>query len=184
MFRATNSSILRSTFWLCTAVGTMHRHCCQQQSTNKMQQPFRLLIVLNQPYMFRATNSPILRSNFWLYIQLFYLQPTLLPTAVNQQDATNVSLINRFKSALRVSGDKFAHPQEHYLTVYSFWYNAPTLLPTVVSVHCTKNCRYSQKVLLRMGEFKKINKRKSCCILLVVYIVCLHYVCWYFWVQD
>ena len=39
---------------------------------------------------------------------------------------------------------------------------------------------YSQNVLLRMGEFvarnmlgsfKKINKRKSCCILLVVYNV-------------
>ena len=35
-----------------------------------MQQLFRLLIYLNQPYMFRATNSPILRSTFWLYIQL------------------------------------------------------------------------------------------------------------------
>jgi len=35
-----------------------------------MQQLFRLLIFLIQPYMFRATNSPILRSNFWLCIQL------------------------------------------------------------------------------------------------------------------
>ena len=33
-----------------------------------MQQLFRLLIFLIQPYMFRATNSPILRSTFWLYI--------------------------------------------------------------------------------------------------------------------
>ena len=39
-------------------------------TSNKMQQLFRLLIFLNQPYMFRATNSPILRSNFGLYIQL------------------------------------------------------------------------------------------------------------------
>ena len=39
-------------------------------ATNKMQQLFRLLIFLNQPYMFRATNSHILRSNFWLYMQL------------------------------------------------------------------------------------------------------------------
>ena len=38
--------------------------------------------------------------------------------------------------------------------IYSFWYNAPTLLLTAaVSVHCTKICIYSQKVLLRMGEF-------------------------------
>ena len=40
------------------------------QTTNKMQQLFRLLIFLNQPYMFRAKNSPILRSTFGLYIQL------------------------------------------------------------------------------------------------------------------
>jgi len=29
-----------------------------------MQQPFRLLIFLKQPYMFRGTNSPIPRSTF------------------------------------------------------------------------------------------------------------------------
>jgi len=37
----------------------------------------------------------------------------------NQQDETNLSFINIFKSALYVSGDKFAHPQEHFLTVYT-----------------------------------------------------------------
>ena len=37
----------------------------------------------------------------------------------NQQDATNFSFINIFNSALHVSGDKFAHPQEHFLTVYT-----------------------------------------------------------------
>ena len=37
----------------------------------------------------------------------------------NQQDATTFSFINLFKSALHVSGDKFAHPQEHFLTVYT-----------------------------------------------------------------
>ena len=35
-----------------------------------MQQHFRLLIFLNQPYMFRASNSPILRRNFWLFVRL------------------------------------------------------------------------------------------------------------------
>jgi len=35
----------------------------------------------------------------------------------NQKDATNFSFINLFNSALRVSGDKFAHPQELFLTV-------------------------------------------------------------------
>jgi hypothetical protein len=35
-----------------------------------------------------------------------------------------------FNSALHVSGDSFAHPQEHFNCIYSFWYNAPTLLAT------------------------------------------------------
>ena len=37
----------------------------------------------------------------------------------NQQDATTFSFINLFNSALHVSGDKFAHPQEHFLIVYT-----------------------------------------------------------------
>ena len=99
-----------------------------------MQQLFRLLIFLIQPYMFRATNSSILRSTFRLYIQLL-IQCT--DTAADQWSAAG-------------------------------------------SVPCTKSCIYSQNVLLRMDEFparniqgriKKINKRKSCCIFLVAYIV-------------
>ena len=35
----------------------------------------------------------------------------------NQQDATTFSLINLFKSALHVSGEKLAHPQKHFLNV-------------------------------------------------------------------
>ena len=34
----------------------------------------------------------------------------------NQQDATTFSFINLFNSALHVSGDKFAHSQERFLT--------------------------------------------------------------------
>ena len=37
----------------------------------------------------------------------------------NQQDATAFSVIDLFNSALHVSGDKFFHPQEHFLTVYT-----------------------------------------------------------------
>jgi hypothetical protein len=37
----------------------------------------------------------------------------------NQEDATNFSLLNLFNSALNISGEKFAHPKEHILTVYS-----------------------------------------------------------------
>ena len=69
----------------------------------------------------------------------------------NQQDAITFSFINLFKSALYVSGDKFAHPQEHLLTVYTAF--GVMHRSAAVSVHCTKSCIYSQKVLLRMGEF-------------------------------
>jgi len=47
----------------------------QQGATN-----FRLLIFLIQPYMLRATNSPILRSTFWLIYSFWYNAVTLLPT--------------------------------------------------------------------------------------------------------
>ena len=45
-----------------------------------MQQLFRLLIFLNQPYVFRATKSPILRSTFFYIYSFWYNAPTLLPT--------------------------------------------------------------------------------------------------------
>ena len=51
---------------VCNILRTLQR--CKQPT--KMQQLFRLLIFLIQPYMFRATNSPILRSTLWLYIHL------------------------------------------------------------------------------------------------------------------
>ena len=73
----------------------------------------------------------------------------------NQQDATTFSFINLFNLTLHISGDKFAHPQEHFLTVYTVFgtMHRHCCRPAAVSVHCTKNCIYSQKVLLRMGEF-------------------------------
>jgi len=37
----------------------------------------------------------------------------------NQQDATTFSFINLFNSALHVLGDKFVHPQEHFLAIYT-----------------------------------------------------------------
>ena len=53
----------------------------------------------------------------------------------NQRDATTFSFTNLFNSALHVSGDKFAHPHELFFDyIYSFWYNAPTLLPIGSSV--------------------------------------------------
>ena len=62
------------------------------------------------------------------------------------------SFINLFNSTLHVSGDKFAHPQEQVFfdCIYSFWYNAPTLLPTGALY---QKLYIVKKVLLRMGEF-------------------------------
>jgi hypothetical protein len=114
-----------------------------------MQNLFRLLIFLSQPYGFRATNSPILRSTFWLYIQLLVQCTDTDSDRCHGWDGTPVPSQPWHRSAAE-------------------------------AVHCTKSCIYSQKVLLRMGEFvarnmlgwfEKINKRKSCCIFLVIYIV-------------
>ena len=81
----------------------------------------------------------------------------------NQQDAKTFSFINLFKSALHFSGDKFAHPQEHFLTVYTafgtmhrHWHRS-----AAVSVYCTKRSIYGQKVLLRMGEFCRPKLERS-----------------------
>jgi len=76
----------------------------------------------------------------------------------NQQDATTFSFINLFKSALHVSDEKFAHPQEHLLTVYTAFVTMqfpaqPWHRSAAVTVHGTKSCIYTQKVLLRMDEF-------------------------------
>ena len=66
-----------------------------------------------------------------------------------------IPFIDIFKSALHVSGDKLAHPQEHFLTVYTAFgtMRRYCCLPAAISARCTKICIYSQKVFLRMGEF-------------------------------
>ena len=52
-------------------------------------------------------------------MQLLVQRTELLPTG------EKVEIQSEPKSALHVSGDKLAHLQEHFLTIYSFWYNAP-----------------------------------------------------------
>ena len=63
--------------------------------------------------------------------------------------------IDLFKLPLHVSGYKLVHLQEHFLTVYTTFGTMYRYccLPAVISVHCTKGCIYSQKVLLKMDEF-------------------------------
>jgi len=60
-----------------------------------------------------------------------------------------IPFIDLFKSAVHVSGDKLAHPQEHFWLIYSFWYNAPILMhdrSAAISVHyicvCVCVCMY------------------------------------------
>ena len=66
----------------------------------------------------------------------------------NQQDAKTFSFINLFNSALHVSGDKFAHPQEHFFDcIYSFWYNAPTLLPAGATVEMELTFHLNERVV-------------------------------------
>ena len=64
-----------------------------------MQQLFRLLIFLIQPYMFRATNSPILRNTFCLYIQLL---AQCTDTAADRCHGCTKSCIYRQKVFLRM----------------------------------------------------------------------------------
>ena len=54
----------------------------------------------------------------------------------NQRVATAFEFINLFNSALHVSGNKFAHPQEPFLTVCTAF--GTMHRSAAVSVHCTK----------------------------------------------
>ena len=58
-------------------------------------------------------------AHICLVLLWLYESPIMYNDVNNQQDAATFSFINLFKSALHVSGDKFAHPQEHFLTVYT-----------------------------------------------------------------
>ena len=62
--------------------------------------------------------------------------------------------IDLFKSALHDLGDKLAHHQEHFLTVYTAFGTMyrqccrpvpPWHRSAALSAHCTKSCIYSQK---------------------------------------
>ena len=98
---------------------------------------------------------------------------TSLQTTNNMQHLFRLSVF--FKSDQHISGDKFAYSQEHFLTVYTAF--GTMHRHCCRPVHCTKSCINSQKVLLRMGVFvvrntlgwfKNNDKRKRCCMLLVV----------------
>ena len=66
-----------------------------------------------------------------------------------------IPFIDLFKSALHVSGDTLARPQEHFLIIYTAFgaLHRYCCRPAAFSVLCTESCIYSHKVLRRMGEF-------------------------------
>jgi hypothetical protein len=97
---------------------------------------------------------------FFSYLQGVSIQTDVCSCENNQQDAL-YTLIYYFKSPLRVSGDVFAHHQEHFtvFTVsgsefkldYSPVLSHPRHQPAATLVNTTRYCKYSQ-VLLMMGE--------------------------------
>jgi len=72
----------------------------------------------------------------------------------NQQDATTFLFINLFNSSLHISGDIFANPQEHFLTLHTAfvtmhrhcclpvprlrwnWHSISTVLPVLQQCRC------------------------------------------------
>jgi hypothetical protein len=156
------------------------------------------LIFLIQPYMFRAKNSPILRSTFWLYIHLLVQCSDTAADRCHGWDGTNL-----FNSALHVSGDKFAHPQEHFLSLYAafgtmhrhccrpvprlrwnsmeFHLNSSTgrqqcryIVPK--AAYTVKKCSWGWANLspeICRAELNRLINEKSCWIFLVIYIVVL-----------
>ena len=65
-----------------------------------------------------------------IYLSIKYIKSVLWRVAKCLsyiEEARCLKVNNLFKSAQHVSGDKFAHPQEHFFDcIYSFWYDAPT----------------------------------------------------------
>ena len=106
----------------------------------------------------------------------------------DQQDAT-ISVNWSFQSALHVSGDNYAHSEEHVAVITTFgmkylrccrrWHG---LRPVATSVYHINGCKYSH-VLLRIGVITPRNMQSwlkgsmnwNCCILFVAYIFAWSY---------
>ena len=88
----------------------------------------------------------------------------------NQQDATTISFINLFNSALHFSGDKFAHPQEHFLTVFTAFGTmhrnccrpVPRLRWNVSSISTVAPVGSSVRVLYQKFHFTRDIGRQQC----------------------
>ena len=91
--------------------------------------------------------------------------------------------IDLFKSALHVSGDKFSHPQEHFLTVYTVLVQSTDIAADRWQDQCTKSYIYTYSQNCSWGwaslspETCRADLKRSinriCCVLLVAYVVVL-----------
>jgi hypothetical protein len=93
------------------------------------------------------------------------------------------SFISLFNSALHVLGHKFTHPQEHFLTIYTafgtmHWHCCRLVSSSVGALYQklyiqSKSTPEDGRICCpkHAGWIKKNNKWKSCCLLLVIYIV-------------
>ena len=97
-----------------------------------------------------------------------------------------IPLIDLFKSAIHISGDKLAHPQEHFLTAYTAFgtmhryccrpvgSNIGALYQTVYTVKmCTWGWASLSPETCRADSNRSIKRsiNENCCILLVAFIV-------------
>jgi hypothetical protein len=117
-----------------------------------MQQLFRLLTFLNQPYTFRATNSPILRSTFWLYVQLLVQCAdtaadrchTVAPVGMTYDiwmTYTIAELRYRFADSLWAGAFAPAHKLSATLYgIYPYWTALPGYRPATSWLYYTTSC--------------------------------------------
>ena len=63
-------------------------------------------------------NLPTKRVNYRINLTSYRNGKGLTEVYKLLENATTFSFINLVKSAQHVSGDKFAHPQEHFLALY------------------------------------------------------------------
>ena len=138
--------------------------------------------------MFRAKNSPILRSSFWLYIQLVVQCTDTAADTVRQQCRCIVpkpvytvkkcswGWANLSPETCRAELKRLIKEKSYCILLVrgTGRQQCRWILPKAVYT-VKKSCwgwaNFSPETC--GAELKKINKRKSCCILLVVYIVVL-----------
>ena len=110
-----------------------------------------------------------------VFINLMFVRTCIITTRTKTTNKLQqIPFINLFKSALSVSRDKLAHPQKHFLTVYTAFGTMHRYRCTVPkAVHTVKKCSWGWASLSpeTCRAYLKRSINGICCILLVAYIV-------------